>query len=167
MILPLTCLGQDAPLGKINYLGMHRLVRQTKSMHTVNISNFVRCIFVFKTVAKLIIVTQYNYNLILFRNQIFFNQFNVKRLPNYPNDTGNDAAVMFYVDYPMDVKSGSIPKTILASIIFSQLQRLRNLTGLTIVLNTPVTPAAPADPTEDQRANAVVLQMLHFSTAQV
>ena len=121
----------------------------------------------FKTAEKFIMITQYNYNLILFRNQIFFNPFNVKRLPNYPNDTGNDAAVMFYVDYPMDVKSGSIPKTILASIIFSQLQRLRNLTSLTIFLNTPVTPAAPDDPSEDERANAVVLQILDFSSNQV
>ena len=121
----------------------------------------------FKTAEKLIRITQYNYNLILFRNQIFFNPFTVKRLPNYPNDTGNDAAIMFYVDYPMDVKSGSIPKTILASIIFSQLQRLRSLTGLTIDLNTPVTPSAPDDPSEDERANAVVLQILDFSSNQV
>ena len=96
-----------------------------------------------------------------------FNQLNVKRLPGYPRNDGDDARIMFYVDYPADVMSGQIPKSILASIIFFQLERLQNLTRLTIILNTPVTPPTPADPTDDQRANAVVLRILDFSSAQV
>ena len=82
-------------------------------------------------------------------------------------NVGDDARIMFYVDYPADVMSGQIPKSILASIIFAQLERLENLTRLTITLNTRVTPPSPADPTDDQRANAVVLRILDFSEAQV
>ena len=82
-------------------------------------------------------------------------------------NVGDDARIMFYVDYPADVMSGQIPKSILASIIFAQLERLENLTRLTITLNTRVTPPSPADPTDVQRANAVVLRILDFSEAQV
>ena len=82
-------------------------------------------------------------------------------------NVGDDARIMFYVDYPADVMSGQIPKSILASIIFAQLERLENLTRLTITLNTRVTPPPPDDPTDDQRANAVVLRLLDFSEAQV
>ena len=104
---------------------------------------------------------------LLLRNQIFFNEFNVERLPGYPNNSGADAVIKFYVDYPSTIRTGSLSKAILASIVFSKLEKLQNFTGYYIVLNTPVTPPAPQDPTEDQRANAVVLQIFDFSVAQV
>ena len=46
---------------------------------------------------------------------------------------------MFYMDYPSTVQSGSLPQAILASIVFSELEKFQNLTGFRIVLNTPVT----------------------------
>ena len=100
------------------------------------------------------------------QNQILFNELNVERLQGYPNNSGANATIMFYVDYPSTVRPGSLPKAILASIVFSKLEELQNLTGYCIVLNTPVAPLAPQNPTDDQRANAVVLQILDFSVAQ-
>ena len=91
----------------------------------------------------------------------------MERLPGYPNNSGADAIIKFYVDYPSTIRTGSLPKATLASIVFSKLENLQNLTGYCIVLNTPVTPRAPQNPTNDQRANAVVLQIFDFSVAQV
>lgn len=101
------------------------------------------------------------------RNQIFFNEFNVERLPGYPQNNGDDAIIKFYVDYPSDLQKGSLPKAILASIVSSELQKFQNLTGLSIVLDTPATPEVPEEATVIQEANAVVLQILGFSEAQV
>ena len=74
---------------------------------------------------------------------------------------------MFYVDYPSTVQSGSLPQAILASIVFSELEKFQNLTGFRIVLNTPVTPRPVVDPNDNQRANAVILTVTRFSEAQV
>jgi hypothetical protein len=106
-------------------------------------------------------------NILSFRTRIIFNGFDVERLPGYPIDDGNDTTIKFYIDYPRDVLSGTLPKATLASIVFSALQKLQNLTGFSIVLNTSVTPKLPANPTENQRKNAVVLRVLDFTKAQV
>lgn len=74
---------------------------------------------------------------------------------------------MFYVDYPSTVQSGSLPRAILASIVFSELEKFQNLTGFRIVLNTAVTPRPVVDPNDNQRANAVILTVADFSEAQV
>ena len=103
----------------------------------------------------------------LHRNQIFFNEFNVERLQDYPQNNGTDAIIKFYVDYPSDIQEGSLLKAILASIVSSELQKFQNLTGLSIVLDTPATAEVPDEATPMQRGNAVVLQILGFSQAQV
>ena len=109
----------------------------------------------------------YVYSLFFYRNQIFFNQLNAERLPGYPKNSGVNTTIKFYVDYPEVVRNGSLPKTTLASIVFAKLERFQNATGYCIILNTPVTPDAPANPTVDQRDNAIVLQIIGFSKAQV
>ena len=109
----------------------------------------------------------YVYSLFFYRNQIFFNQLNAERLPGYPKNSGANTTIKFYVDYPEIVRTGSLPKTTLASIVFAKLESFQNATGYCIILNTPVTPDAPANPTDDQRDNAIVLQIIGFSKAQV
>jgi hypothetical protein len=91
----------------------------------------------------------------------------VERLPGYPQNNGANAIIKFYVDYPSDVQEGLLPKAILASIVSSELQKFQNLTGLSIVLDTPATPEVPDGATAIQEANAVVLRILGFSEAQV
>ena len=107
------------------------------------------------------------YVISLSRNQIFFNQLLVKRVPGYPMNNDSNAVIKFYIDYPDDVMSAQIPKTILASLISSELQKLQNLTRLSIILLTEVVPEAPSDPTTEQQNNAVSLRILSFSTTQV
>ncbi len=91
----------------------------------------------------------------------------MERLPGYPQNNGDDAIIQFYVDYPSIVQNGSLPKVTLASIVFSELEKFQMLTGFTIVLDTPVTPEVPTTPTDNQRANAVLLQILSFSNSEV
>ena len=91
----------------------------------------------------------------------------VKRLPGYPLNHGDDAAIMFYVNYPAIVRNGTIDQAILASIVSAQLLRLRELTGFFITLNTSVVPPSPGTPTAIQQDNAVQLELPNFSTMQV
>ena len=107
------------------------------------------------------------YLISLSRNQIFFNQFLVKRVPGHPMNNGSNAIIKFYIDYPDDVMSAQVPKAILASLISSELHKLQNLTRLSIILLTEVVPEAPSDPTPEQRNNAVSLRILSFSVTQV
>ena len=91
----------------------------------------------------------------------------MERLPGYPINKGNDTIIRLYVEYPRDVLLGTLPKATLASIVFSGLKKIQDLTGFSIVLNTSVTPKLPTDPTENQRNNSVVLRVLGYSKVQV
>ena len=107
------------------------------------------------------------HDILPFRIRIVFNGFDVQRLPGYPINTGNDTIIKFHFDYPHDVLSGTLPKTTLASIVFSALEKFKNTTGFSIVLNTAATPKLPTDPTDNQRNNSVELRVLGFTKAQV
>jgi hypothetical protein len=74
---------------------------------------------------------------------------------------------MFYIDYPSNVRNGSLDQAILASIVSVELQKLQDLTGFSITLDTPVTPPSPGEPTLTQRTNAVQLLITGFSVNQV
>ncbi|CAB4015195.1 mucin, partial [Paramuricea clavata] len=100
------------------------------------------------------------------QNQLFFSELNVKRLPSYPSNQGNDAIIQFYVDYPSIIRNATVDQAILASIVFAELQKLRDLTGFSITLDTSVTPPSPGTPTATQSANAVQLLISSFSTSQ-
>jgi hypothetical protein len=103
----------------------------------------------------------------LFRNQLLFNLFNFNRLPGYPENNGNNAIIMFYVDYPSDIRDGTVIQAILASVVSAELQKLQDLTGFSITLDTSVTPATPGVASPTQQANAVQLQITSFSVNQV
>ena len=79
----------------------------------------------------------------------------------------DDATIKFYVDYPKEIKAGSLPRAILASIVSSELEKFQNLLNYTIILNTPVTPPVPSAPNIDQEENAVILDIEDFTTAKV
>ena len=74
---------------------------------------------------------------------------------------------MFYVNYPTIVRNGTIDQAILASIVSAELQKLEDLTGFDITLNTSVVPASPGTPTAIQEANAVRLELPNFFVNQV
>lgn len=74
---------------------------------------------------------------------------------------------MFYVNYPTVVRNGTIDQAILASIVSAELQKLEDLTGFNITLDTSVVPASPGTPTPTQQANAVRLELPSFSVNQV
>ena len=105
--------------------------------------------------------------LCLYRNQLLFSELNVKRLPSYPSNQGNDAIIRFYVDYPSIVRNATVDQAILASIVSAELQKFRDLTGFSITLDTSVTPPSPGIPTAAQSANAVQLLISSFLTSQV
>ncbi|XP_028416182.1 uncharacterized protein LOC114539806 [Dendronephthya gigantea] len=101
------------------------------------------------------------------QNKVFFSSLNVERLPGYPQNVGEfNTTIKFYVDYPTTIKSGSLPKAILASIVFSELAKFEKLFNYSITLDTPVTPEAPRDPSDEQRNNAVTLEILDFTTVK-
>lgn len=101
------------------------------------------------------------------RNQLFFNELNVKRLPGYPKDDGKNAKIKFYVNYPSIVRNDTVEQAILASIISAEREKLERLTGFSITVDTSVTPPNPADPSDDQSNNAVELLISSFSVNQV
>ena len=104
----------------------------------------------------------------VYRNQIFFNEKLVKRLPGYPQDSGSNATIKFYVDYPSTIFTNkTLDKTILASIVFAELAKFEKLIGLNITLDTSVLPETPGTPSEIQTNNAVQLKILNFSPNQV
>ena len=74
---------------------------------------------------------------------------------------------MFYVDYPSDIRDGTVIQAILASVVSAELQKLQDLTGFSITLDTSVTPATPGVASPTQQANAVQLQITSFSVNQV
>ena len=104
---------------------------------------------------------------LLYRNQLLFNLFNFNRLPGSPTNEGNNAYIMFYVDYPSNIRNGTVSQAILASIVSANLQKLQDLTGFSITLDTSVTPPSPGVASAVQQTNAVELEIASFSQSQV
>ncbi|XP_028414143.1 uncharacterized protein LOC114537208 [Dendronephthya gigantea] len=101
------------------------------------------------------------------QNKVFFSSLNVERQQGYPKNVGEyNTTIKFYIDYPTTIKSGSLPKAILASIVFSELAKFEKLFNYSINLDTPVTPDAPRDPSDEQRNNAVTLEIHDFTTVK-
>ncbi|XP_028408014.1 uncharacterized protein LOC114530617 [Dendronephthya gigantea] len=101
------------------------------------------------------------------QNQLFFNEKLVKRLPGYPEDSGNNAIIKFYVDYPSTIFiNKTLDKTILASIVFAELAKFEQLISLNVTLDTSVLPETPGTPTANEISNAVQLKILDFSPNQ-
>ncbi|XP_046852402.1 uncharacterized protein LOC124445696 isoform X2 [Xenia sp. Carnegie-2017] len=99
------------------------------------------------------------------QNSLQLSVLNVERLPGYPNNTGNNVTLRFYVDYPEDIRNGTMNRATLGSIVFTELQKLQTALSLTLIVNTPllgdVTPPSAA-----QLNNTVLLTISNFAANQ-